>query len=277
MLVSMDVILKNAMKHKYGVPAPNIYNLETTAGAFEAAAEVRSPLILDCGESNDLESIPEIVKVFIRRFPQIPVALNLDHGKKYMSIIRAIRSGFTSVMADCSQSSFEKNISDTKEIVKIAHSVGVSVEAELGHVGNGINYLNDKSAAFTQTEEAAKFVKETGVDCLAVAIGTAHGKYAGTPHIDFPRLKEIRKNVSVPLVLHGGSSTGDDNLVMAVNMGITKVNLGFDLYTAGINEMKQYFAEEEFPVGSIAGGKNKKGFKKVLIQYMVLLGSNNKF
>ncbi|MBP2638693.1 MAG: class fructose-bisphosphate aldolase [Firmicutes bacterium] len=277
MLLSMDKIIQPAMNDQYGVPAPNIYNMETVAAVFEAAGELRSPLIIAVLERYDLEMLADIAKIYSGRFPQIPAALHLDHGNKYESIVRAIRTGFTSVMIDRSQCPFDENVRETKEIVKMAHAVGVSVEAELGHVGMGVSYQNDPSAAFTQTEDAVRFVQETGVDCLAIAIGTAHGRYAGTPQLDFPRLKEIRSRVSVPLVLHGGSSTGDDNLVKAIKLGITKLNVGTDLFTAGINAIKQYFEQEEFPVGSIAAQKNQLGYKQATMHYMTLLGSHDKF
>lgn len=276
MLVSMDKIIQPAMKEQYGIPAPNIYNLETVAAAFEAADELRSPLIIAVLERYDLEILAEVVKIYSGRFPKIPVALHLDHGNKYESIVKAIRAGFTSVMIDRSQCSFEDNVRETQEIVKMAHAVGVSVEAELGHVGQGINYQNDPSAAFTQVEDAVCFVQETGIDCLAIAIGTAHGRYVGIPRIDFTRLEKIRNKVSIPLVLHGGSSTGDDNLARAIKLGITKLNVGTDLYTAGINAIKQYFAQEEFPVGYIAAQQNQLGFKQAIQHYMTLLGSCNK-
>ncbi len=276
MLVSMAVILKQAVKEGYGVAAPNIYNLETVEGAFDCASEIGSPLVLDCAERFDLETVAEIVKIFTLRFPRIPVALNLDHGKTYNSAVKAIRAGFTSVMVDRSQASFAENIRETAEIVKMAHAVGVSVEAELGHVGMGTDYQSAGTTAFTEVEDAVRFVRETGVDCLAISIGTAHGRYSGTPQIDFKRLREIRSCVDVPLVLHGGSSTGDENLVKAVELGITKVNLATDLFTAGINKMKDYFAQEEFPAGPIASQKNQQGYKNALQHYMILLGSNGK-
>ncbi|MDR3565227.1 MAG: class II fructose-bisphosphate aldolase [Negativicutes bacterium] len=276
MLVAMNEILQNAFKEGYGIAAPNVFNLETVEGAFECAAEMRSPLVIDCAERFDLEAVAALVKIFAERFSQVPVALNLDHGKTYTSAVKAIRVGFTSVMVDRSQAVFEENLRETKEIVKMAHAVGVSVEAELGHVGQGTDYQNSNTDAFTQVDDAVRFVRETEVDCLAVAIGTAHGRYAGTPKIDFHRLTEIRRNVAVPLVLHGGSSTGDENLAKAVHLGITKVNLATDLFSAGINKMQEYLANEEFPAGPIVARKYEQGYKNALRHYMALFGSGDR-
>lgn len=277
MLLTMNNILENAVKGKYGVVAPNVFNLETVTGAFEAAAETRSPLIVACAERYDLESVAALVNTFSRRYPEVPFALHLDHGKEYASAVKAIRLGYTSVMVDRSEAPFEENVRETKEIVRMAHAVGVTVEAELGHVGSGANYEDKNSTVFTEVEEAVRFVKETGVDCLAIAIGTAHGRYTGTPRIDFRRLSDIRRNIAVPLVLHGGSSTGDDNLAKAISLGITKVNVATDLFMAGLKEIKDYLMHEEFPVGPIAFRKNQVGYKQALKHYMNLFGSNGKF
>lgn len=276
MLVPMGVILQKAAEAGYGIAAPNVFNLETVEGAFECAAEVGSPLVIDCAERFDLEAIAAMVKLFAERFPQLPVALNLDHGKAYASAVRAIRAGFTSVMVDRSQATLEDNIRETKEIVKMAHAVGVSVEAELGHVGMGVDYQDSETDAFTRADEAVRFVHETAIDCLAIAVGTAHGRYAGTPRVEFQRLAEIRGSVSVPLVLHGGSSTGDENLVKAIRLGITKVNLATDLFTAGINKMQEYLTQEKFPAGPVVARKNQQGYKSALRHYMTLFGSSAK-
>ena len=150
-------------------------------------------------------------------------------------------------MVDRSNLSYEENVAQTKEVVKMCKPLGISVEAELGHVGMGNNYEVDGVNNLTDPEEAAKFVEETGIDCLAVAIGTAHGRYKGTPHIDFERLEQIVQACGdTPLVLHGGSGTGDENLRKAVKTGIQKVNLATELIVAGKEELEEFIKDPNF-------------------------------
>lgn len=276
MLISMNRILNEASKEGYGIAAPNVFNQDMILAAFEAADEVKSPLILDCLGSTDLYAMAELTRFYCSRFPNVPVALNLDHGKTFEEAVEAIRAGYTSVMVDRSQLPFEENVRQTAEIVKMAHAVGVSVEAELGHVGRGINYDEDRDKGLTTVEEAVEFVKKTKVDCLAVAIGTAHGRYIGTPRLDFERLANLKKNIQIPLVLHGASSTGDENLKKAVETGITKVNISTDLKVAGAEEVKRYFDEEEFHDLLTLTQRGIIGWKNMLKHYMILFHSNNR-
>ena len=272
----MNRILNEASKEGYGIAAPNVFNQDMILAAFEAADEVKSPLILDCLGSTDLYAMAELTRFYCSRFPNVPVALNLDHGKTFEEAVEAIRAGYTSVMVDRSQLPFEENVRQTAEIVKMAHAVGVSVEAELGHVGRGINYDEDRDKGLTTVEEAVEFVKKTKVDCLAVAIGTAHGRYIGTPRLDFERLANLKKNIQIPLVLHGASSTGDENLKKAVETGITKVNISTDLKVAGAEEVKRYFDEEEFHDLLTLTQRGIIGWKNMLKHYMILFHSNNR-
>lgn len=231
MLVPMKEILDRATAEGYGVAAPNIIDERTARACIEAAEELNAPLILDVGYvfHSDLIALGRILEYLAVR-SSVPIAINLDHGAKFEHAVAAIRAGFTSVMVDRSMLPYDQNVQETAEIVKIAHAVGVSVEAELGHVGDGPQYENPENGMLTDPDEAARFVADTGVDCLAVAVGTAHGMYAGEPHIDFDRLAEIRRRVDVPLVLHGGSGTGDENLTRAISLGISKINIGTDLF-----------------------------------------------
>ena len=158
-----------------------------------------------------MEETGEIAKFYARKYPEAVVALHLDHGGAFEEIMQALRSGYTSVMIDRSKLPYEENVREVREVVRIAHAMGVSVEAELGHVGTGTEYDKTRDSGLTHKEEARRFVEETGVDALAVAIGTSHGVYQGTPRLEFELLKEIAALVDVPLVLHGGSGTGDDN------------------------------------------------------------------
>ncbi|MBC8589159.1 class II fructose-bisphosphate aldolase [Paratissierella segnis] len=291
MLISMAEILKDARKGKYGVAAPNVLNLETVQAVFEAARELKAPVIIDHAGMENIEIISKITKFYEKKYPEVVVTLNLDHGGEYEEIIQAIRSGFTSVMIDRSTLPYDENVAEVKEIVKIAHAVGVSVEAELGHVGVGYEYEETRDAGLTKPDEAVRYVKETGIDCLAVAIGTSHGTYKGTPHLDFELLKELSEIIDIPLVLHGGSGTGDENLKKAVELGIQKINLFTDLSNAGVIDLVEYVTKDiskekhikelgEFGIKSIslpeAFKEGVKGYKRALMHYMQLFNSAGK-
>jgi fructose-bisphosphate aldolase class II len=275
MLVRMDVILKKASAKGYGVAAPNILDVATFMACLEVARDLKAPMIIDAGVSN-AELIGDAARFFERRFPEVPFAVNLDHGSTFEGAIKCIRAGYTSIMVDRSQAPFEQNVRETAELVKIAHAADVSVEAELGHVGQGVTYDKDRDAGLTRVEDAVEYVKQTQVDCLAVAVGTAHGRYVGTPKLDFERLSAIRKAVSVPLVLHGGSGTGDDNLSKAIELGISKINLGTDLSVGACRKIAAYFEEEEHPSFWKASKLALEGYKEVLARYMKLFGCFNR-
>ncbi len=276
MLVSMEKVLNKAAAQGYGVVAPNVYNAATVEAAFQAADEFQSPLIMDVYDELDIEKIADAVQFFSKRYAHIATVLNLDHSKTYEVAVRAIRCGFTSIMADRSSLAFEENVRQVAEIVKMAHAVGVSVEAELGHVGQGVQYAQDRDAGLTRVEEAQTYIERTQVDALAVAVGTAHGRYVGTPSLDFERLADLKKRCSVPLVLHGGSSSGDANLKKAVETGISKVNIGTDLRTAGAAAVTEYLQGCEYPdyVKMIEAGQ--VGYKEMIQHYMTLFGSKGK-
>lgn len=238
MLLTMKEILDRASAENYGVAAPNITSELDARAYIEAAEELKSPLILDIyyPVHPDIRSLAQICRMLAVE-SCVPIAINLDHGGKKEEIIEAISAGFTSVMVDRSSVIFEDNINDVKEIVEIAHAAGISVEAELGHVGQASNYENDRDAALTSPEEAKKYVELTGVDCLAVAIGTAHGSYPKDfiPTIDFERLVQIKEAVNhMPLVLHGSSGTSLEDLKKVCQLGINKINVGNDLFKTAV-------------------------------------------
>jgi len=254
--------------------------MQTVSAVFEAARELRAPIILDCVEMNDIEAVADITRFFAAtRYPEVPTALNLDHGRSFDVCAKAIRAGFTSVMIDCSKLPLDENIQITSEVVKMAHAAEVSVEAELGRVGSARNYAEDRTAPLTDPAEAVEFVKRTSVDCLAVAVGTAHGLYEGeTPELDFERLAELRRAVPVPLVLHGGSSTGDDKLALAVKTGISKINLFSDLSSAGTNAIKSLLAGGKttslgFLPLSMVYGAGVEAYKQMVMHYIEVFGS----
>lgn len=248
MLVSMKMLLDVANAHHFAVPAPNIQN-ELTARAVIAAAEAcNAPLIIDIAFPIHPD-IPFLAQQTIKlaQASPIPIAINLDHGGSndrdfapcLHDVMVCIRSGFTSVMVDRSSLPYRENVEQVRYITRLAHAVGVTVEAELGHVGSGTHYDTKSDMRLTSPQEAVDYIRETEVDCLAVSIGTAHGLYKGTPHLDFDRLAAIKKATGgFPLVLHGGSGTGAENLRRACSMGINKVNIGTDLFKAALNAVR---------------------------------------
>jgi len=231
MFVAMKSIVDEAYKGRYGVPAVPSFNEIQIRSAIEAAVEVRSPLIFLTSNRGNAEFIHNMARYFAEQV-DIPVALCLDHSPSFEDCIVGIRTGCTAIMADRSKLPYEENVAEVKILAEIAHAAGVSIEAELGHVGQGSNYAVDGVSALTDPDEARRFIADTGVDCLAVAVGTAHGAYVGTPKIDFDRLKAIDEACAMPLVLHGGSGSGDENIHKACTMGVAKVNIVTDILLA---------------------------------------------
>ncbi|MDD4835190.1 MAG: class II fructose-bisphosphate aldolase [Lutispora sp.] len=278
MLVPLNPILYKANKDNYAVIAVNVFNLETIRAAVEAAWEEKSPIILNFGELlgdiTDIYDFADIVKIVASKY-DIPVCTNLDHSLKYEESIKAIRAGFTSIMVDRSSQPYDINVQETQELVKIAHSVGVSVEAELGHVGLGEEYEGENKDSLTDPELAAYFVERTKIDALAVAIGTAHGLYKGTPNIDFDRLVQIKKMVKIPLVLHGGSMTGDQQLRKACELGITKINIGTDVDIAA---MKGFNSQNIKPGWEFSKRTDlaRQEMKNKIRHYIRIFGSDNR-
>lgn len=271
MLVSMKEILIKAQEGGYGIIAPNVLNEDTARVCVEAAVEMEAPLIIDVAyvAHPDINMLASIIIEYARRV-SVPIALNLDHGREFSHAMRAIQAGFTSIMVDRSKLPFDENVEQVSDIVKIAHSIGLDVEAELGHVGIGQNYEKDRDAGLTIPEQAKEYVDKTGIDFLAVAIGTAHGTYKGIPKLDFQRLKEIRESVDIPLVLHGGSGSGDDNLCKAISLGISKINLATDLFAEGRKNIK-----DDTPAHHIYY-EVTEGYKRKLKYYIELFGQAGK-
>lgn len=243
MLVNTKEMLLKANYSNYAIPSPDFINQNMIKDYIEVAEELNSPALISISEGLSkympLEDAYAIVEYYANK-TSIPVALHLDHGKNVDFVKKAIDIGFPSVMIDASSESFEENVAKTREIVDYAHKKNVTVEAEIGHVGSGINYEDESgdTSVYTEVDDLVKFVELTNVDSVAVSIGTAHGKYTGTPKINFERLKELKEAVSVPLVLHGGSSTGDENLKKCVEVGISKINIFTDICVAGGNSIK---------------------------------------
>ncbi len=257
------------------MPAIAVENEHSVRAAIQAAEEKKSPLIMIAlyKVNPDIHYFGRIVEDLAIR-AKVPVAMCQDHGGTYAEAMWAIRAGFTDVMVDRSTLPFEENIAQVSEIVKVAHAVGVGVEAELGHVGMANQYETDGTGGFTVPEEAIEFVERTGVDALAVAIGTAHGVYSGVPKLQFDLLAELREKVPVPLVLHGGSGTGDENLKKACQMGICKLNISNDLKRGAIANLNEKCKDG---MGAYAMYPLLyEGYKNVAAHYMTLCGSEGK-
>lgn len=243
MLVSSKELFKAARENNFAIPAPNFVDQNSIKAYVEVAEKLNLPVILAYAEAHkDFLSFDDAVCLgkYYGEKAKVPAVLHFDHGTTLELIKKAVDAGFKSVMIDASMDSFEDNVKKTKEIVNYAHLRGVVVEAEIGHVGTGENYVSSDKAdnVYTTVQDAKKFVQLTDVDSLAVSIGTAHGVYKGKPVINFERLKEIRNAIETPLVLHGGSSTGDDNLGKCAAEGICKINIYTDLVNAAYNKAK---------------------------------------
>ncbi|MDD3251365.1 MAG: class II fructose-bisphosphate aldolase [Lachnospiraceae bacterium] len=283
MFQSMKNMLFDADKRKYAVMAINCVNMEQAMAIISAAQEEHSPVIINISPRQmKTHGTPEIIAPMVAKMAEgvnVPVALNLDHGQEYDDVIRVIKAGFTSVMIDASACEYEENINRTRLIASIAHENGLSVEGELGHVGSAVEGDSEKLDLYTNPEQAKDFVQRTNIDCLAVAIGTAHGNYPHnmTPRLDFQRLKELKDILQMPLVLHGGSGAGEENIKRAVACGINKINVCTDLFQCGRKAMVEAAAEKleiDYMDFQIAGQNAMKLFIK---DYMRMIGSSGKY
>lgn len=219
-------------REKQGIGLFNVAGLEFAEAIIEVAEELKTPVILGLPERFfqffQLETVIHMCVDLAQR-AKVPAVVHIDHGKSFDCLIKAMRYGVSSVMFDGSTLPYEENIRQTAEIVRIAHTMGVSVEGELGYVGRGDEFNPSDASNYTDPEQAAEFVKRTGVDALAVAVGTVHGIYKAPPKLDFERLKEIRRKVDIMLVLHGGSGLTDRDFQQAIACGIDKINVFTEL------------------------------------------------
>ncbi len=238
MLVNMNDILLPAQKGGYGVGFFNAVNVEMARAVIETAQELQAPVMIGTAEVllpvMELERVAEYVIPMARK-ASVPVCVHYDHGLTFERCMEALKLGFTSVMYDCSTASYEENVEMVSRMAEICHAMGATVEGELGHVGDnaGTGKLENPSDYFTDPDTAADFVRRTGVDALAVAVGNAHGDYAFVPKLDFARINAISQKTNLPLVLHGGSGLADDDFRRAVELGIAKINIFTDIDKAG--------------------------------------------
>ena len=248
MLVTTKEMFRKSREEGYAIVAPDFWDSNSCRSYVETAEELGVPVILSFAQAHqEMLSVEEAFAIakYYGEKASVPVAIHLDHGLDVETVKKAVDLGYTSVMIDASAQPYEVNVARTKEVCDYAHAHGVVVEAELGHVGSGDvitsenqESLKDDHNIYTEVEMAKQFVEETGVDSLAVSIGTSHGLYKGTPVIDFDRLHQLRAEVPVPLVLHGGSGSGDENLERCATEGISKINVFTDFTVAAINATK---------------------------------------
>ena len=247
-LVPVSKLLSQADKGGYAVGAFNANNMEIVQAIIRAAELERSPVIMQASQGAinyaGLEFISGMVKIAAES-SSVPVALHLDHGTDFEQVVKCIRSGFSSVMYDGSKLPLEENIAMTKKVLEIARPIEVSVEAELGKIGGTEDdiHVSEKEAMYTDPEEARYFVEQTGVESLAIAIGTAHGQYKGEPRLDFERLTQIKSLVKIPIVLHGSSGVPDESLRKAIKLGVCKVNIDTNIREALVWTMRKVMAE----------------------------------
>lgn len=236
-LVNVDVLLEKAEQGNYAVGAFNCNNMEIVQAIIEAAEEEQAPVIIQASQGAisyaGLDYIVALVETAAKH-ASVPVALHLDHGTSFEQVVQCIGRGFTSVMIDGSKLPLEENIALTNKILDMARPLNISVEAELGKIGGTEDNVSvsEREATFTDPAEAKRFVDETGIKSLAIAIGTAHGQYKGTPKLDFERLEEIKKLVNIPIVLHGSSGVPDEDIRKAISLGVRKVNIDTNLREA---------------------------------------------
>ena len=281
-ILSTREMLNKAHEGGYAVPAFNIHNLETLQVVIETAAELRSPVIL-AGTPSTIkyaggEYIVAMAEVAAKEY-DIPIAIHLDHFEDVDAIKHYVDIGFKSTMIDASHENYENNIRIVKEVVDYAHKFDATVEAELGRLGGQEDDLvvDEKDTMYTNPEQAKDFVEKTGIDSLAVAIGTAHGLYKGKAKLDFDRLKEIREKVDIPLVLHGASDVPDELVKKAIELGICKVNVATDLKIPFSDAVKKYFIDNPTandPRKYMTPGK--EAMKAIVKHKIMVCGSNNR-
>ncbi len=280
MLVNMNELLLPAKKGKYGVGFFNAVNVEMARAVIETAEELRAPVMIGTAEvllpAMPLERVAEYLIPMAQK-ASVPVCVHYDHGLSFDRCAEALKLGFTSIMYDRSTFPFEENIAQVAEMVKICHAAGVTVEGELGHVGDneGTGKLLDPSDYFTDPELALDYVRRTGIDALAVAVGNAHGDYKFPPRLDYERIRVIAEKTKLPLVLHGGSGISEEGFRRAVQEGVCKVNIFTDLDKAGKKGVEE---------GLRAGAKSMMGLipyeidsmKAVVREKILLFGSAGK-
>ena len=249
MLVNMNEVLLPAREGRYAVGLFNAVNLELARGILAAAQRTGSPVIMGTAEVlfpyGSLEEVSYYLIPMAKK-AGVPVVIHLDHGLKKETCLKALDLGFTSIMYDCSTDDYDTNVEKVREMAEIAHSRGATIEGELGHVGDNTDAAEaDPSFFYTDPGQARDFVEKTRVDALAVAVGTAHGAYKLPPKLDFDRIRAIKEQAKVPLVLHGGSGLTDEDFRKAIRAGISKINIFTDINVAAVRGARQHFVSDD--------------------------------
>lgn len=283
MFVSMKEMLLHAHENHYAVMAVNCVNMEQVKACIESAQEEHSPIILNISPRQMREHghsfiLPPMVHSMAGQ-AYVPVAFNLDHGAAYQDFVTALKSGFSSVMIDASACEFEENVRRTQMIASLAHGCGISCEAELGHVGNADAGDDANTDYYTDPGQAREFAERTHCDCLAVAIGTAHGSYPERmiPRLDFDRLVLLKKTLQMPLVLHGGSGAGEENIRRAVICGINKINVNTDMMAHAVEEIRQALMEKPDYNYMDLNMRTEEAMKQFIKNYMRIIGSSLRY
>lgn len=279
-LVTSEQMLQDAQAGGYAVGAFNVENMEMVKAVIAAAEELRAPVMLQTTGSTikygSMETYVAIVAAEAKK-ATVPVCLHLDHGSSFELAVQAIKAGYTSVMIDGSHEDFENNIAVSKKVVDVANACDIPVEAELGKVGGKEDDIEAELDTNTDPAEAKKFVERTGITSLAIAIGTAHGFYAGTPVLDKERVSEIRKIVSIPLVLHGGSGLSDEDVKECIQRGMCKVNFATELRAAYTEAVKKLLTEAPNTIDpKKLGIVGMEAVKSLVMDRMKVCGCDNK-
>lgn len=280
MLATMNDILPAARKGGYGIGFFNAVNVEMARAVIETAEELRAPVMIGTAQVllpvMGLERVAEYLIPMAKK-ASVPVCVHYDHGLTFEMCMKALRLGFSSIMYDCSTENYEANVEKVAQMVKICHAMGVTVEGELGHVGDneGAGKLDDPSAYFTDPVVAGDFVARTGVDGLAIAVGNAHGDYKFPPKLDFGRIAAISEATGVPLVLHGGSGLTDADFRRAVENGICKINIFTDLDKAGQRGIEKGLAAGVRTLSGLIPWE-MEAMKEVVREKITLFGSRDR-
>lgn len=281
-LVTVNELLLKAENEGYAVGAFNANNMEIVQAILEAAKRENAPVIMQASQGAiayaGLNFITEMVRLAAAS-STVPVALHLDHGTDFDQVVRCIRSGFTSVMYDGSKLPLEENIAITRKVLDMTRPIGISVEAELGKIGGTEDdvHVSEKDAMYTDPEEARYFVEQTGVESLAIAIGTAHGQYKGEPKLDFDRLAKIKSLVKIPIVLHGSSGVPDQSIRRAIELGVRKINIDTNIREAFVGEMRRVIMDkpDEIDPRKILGPA-REAATAIIAEKIRLFGSSGK-
>lgn len=273
MLTNLNAVLQIAEEKQCAIPAFNVYNAETAMGVLYAAEEANACIIMQMYSrlftSTEAEFISPAIVEAIHRSP-VKMAFHLDHGASDDAVTKAIRFGCTGVMRDASALPFEENVEATKRVIDMCHGVGIPVEGELGHIGVAKDGV---STEYTKVNEAAEFVKRTGVDALAILVGTAHGHYKQAPVIAIDRIREIKKATGIPLVLHGGSGVPDEQIIASIEAGIRKINFGTDVCLSFLDEL--FHTSKDLIAIDLFMKEPVQAVKRFALEKIRLLGAEN--